>query len=425
MLTGGSAPNLLSWPFVGTVVALGITCGLGGAGFTLLLNIVEQAAFGFTTGTVAEAATQAQATRRFFAVISAGCLVAAAWWALRKFGPRIPSVSDAGRGDDMPPAWTIADTALQVINVGAGGSIGREGAPRQFGAMWANLGSRLLKFSSDQRLALVACGAGAGLASIYNVPVGGAFFALECVWGLARLRTQPTEAAVMVIAAFATSYLATAVAWIAVPDRPIYPVAAWNIDASLMAFAMLGGPLFGVAGFGFGAVFDVLARRAPKGNAILWAMPLSYLALACLAIPLPLVLGNGHALSLRVFALNLPPDTAAWLLAAKPLATFLTVGSGATGGKLTPSLSTGAVLGTTLAAGWGLLWPVSLLSTAVIGAGATLAAAINAPVTAFVLIVEFTASDAAGWPAVAIAVFGAAFTARWLSRLWPASATSE
>jgi len=417
-LKPSETPELLSWPFVGTVGALGIMCGLGGAGFTLLLSIVEQAAFGFTTGTVAEAVTQASAFRRFCVVTSAGCLVAAAWWTLRKFGPRIPSVSDAARGNDMPPAWTVADTALQVINVGAGGSIGREGAPRQLGAMWACLGFRLLRLSHDQRLALVACGAGSGLASIYNVPVGGAFFALECVWGLARLRAQPKQAAVVAIACFGASYLATAVASIAVPDRPIYPVASWNTDVSLMAFAMLCGPLFGAAGFGFGAVFDALARRAPKGNAIFWVMPLSYLALACLAIPLPLVLGNGHALSLHVFSLDLPLYTATWLLAAKPLATFLTVGSGAIGGKLTPSLSTGAVFGMTLAAGWGLtMWPVSSLGGAVIGAGATLAAAIKAPLSAFVLIIEFTASNIYNWPAVAIAVLGASLTARRLGRL--------
>jgi len=223
---------------------------------------------------------------------------------------------------------------------------------------------------------------------------------------------------VVAIACFGASYLATAVASIAVPDRPIYPVASWNTDVSLMAFAMLCGPLFGAAGFGFGAVFDALARRAPKGNAIFWVMPLSYLALACLAIPLPLVLGNGHALSLHVFSLDLPLYTATWLLAAKPLATFLTVGSGAIGGKLTPSLSTGAVFGMTLAAGWGLtMWPVSSLGGAVIGAGATLAAAIKAPLSAFVLIIEFTASNIYNWPAVAIAVLGASLTARRLGRL--------
>ena len=420
-MTQSQPPGLISWPFAGAIVVLGVACGLGGAGFTLLLSIVEQAAFGFTTGTVAEAATQAQALRRFLVVVSAGCLVAVAWWALRTYGPKIPSVADAARGKDMPPRWTIADTVLQVVNVGAGGSIGREGAPRQFGAMAASFGARVFKLSPEQRLALVACGAGAGLAAIYNVPLGGAFFAVECVWGLARMKAGLMRAAVMILAALATSYLATVVAWIVVPDRPIYPISTWEADYSAMAFAVVCGPLFGLAGFGFGRLFDVLARIAPKGKAILWTMPLSYLALACIAIPLPLVLGNGHALSLQVFAQNVPLDAAILLVIAKPVATFLTVGSGAVGGKLTPSLSTGAVLGVVLAAAWSILWPVSLIGAAVIGAGAMLAASIAAPFTAFVLLVEFTASHPASWPAIALAIFGASVTAHWMNRLLPAS----
>ncbi|HVG50225.1 MAG TPA: chloride channel protein, partial [Xanthobacteraceae bacterium] len=420
-VTQTQSPGLMSWPFAGAVVVLGVACGLGGAGFTLLLSLVEQAAFGFTTGTVAEAATQAQALRRFLVVVSAGCLVAVAWWALRKYGPKIPSVTDAARGKNMPPGWTVADTVLQVVNVGAGGSIGREGAPRQFGAMAAGFGSRFFGLSPEQRLALVACGAGAGLAGIYNVPLGGAFFAVECVWGLTRLKDGLARVAVMTLAALATSYLATAVAWIAVPDRPIYPIPAWEADYATMAFALVCGPLFGLAGFGFGRLFDVLARIAPKGNAILWTMPLSYLALACIAIPLPLVLGNGHALSLQVFAQNVSLDAAVLLVIAKPVATFLTVGSGATGGKLTPSLSTGTVLGVVLAAAWGTLWPVSPIGAAVVGAAAMLAAAIAAPFTAFVLLVEFTASQAASWPAIALAIFGATLTAHFMSRALPAS----
>jgi H+/Cl- antiporter ClcA len=403
---------LPSWPFAIAIVAVGIVSGLGGAAFTVLLNIVELILFGFTTGTVAEAATQAQASRRFLAVVSVGCLMAVAWWALRKFGRRVPSVADAERGERMPVGWTVADTALQVMNVGAGGSIGREGAPRQFGAMGADFLSRRFGLSPDQRLVLVACGAGAGLASIYNVPIGGALFALECVLGVTRLRAGAAEAAMLAGAALTSSCLATAVAWIVVPDRPIYPVSTWSMNAWLIAFAILSGPLFGLVGAGFGAAFDALERRAPRGRSILWLMPSSYFALACLAVPFPLVLGNGHALSLQVFEVGLPLDTALWLLLAKPLATFLTVGSGAVGGKLTPSLSTGAVLGITL----GTMCGLSPLGAAVVGAGAVLAATMKAPLTAFVLIIEFTASDIATWPAVAVAVFGAALTARCLRR---------
>ncbi len=408
---------LRTFRFVLAVLALGPVCGLGGAAFTTLLKFVEWQAFHLTTGTVAEAAVQAHTARRFLVVAAAGCLVALAWWALRKWGSHVPSVGESAEGHPSPVVWTIAETALQVVNVGVGASIGREGAPRQFGAMSADACARLLALSSGQRRVLVACGAGAGLASIYNVPVGGAFFAVECVIGVAALKAmRPAGVLVIALAAFASSYLATIVAWIVVPDRPIYPVPRWDPGLSLPVFGLLGGPLFGAVGHGFSAAFEALAHRAPKGGKMLWMMPLCYFGLAGLAVPLPLVLGNGHALALAVFAGGVPLTTAAALILAKPLATFLTVGCGAAGGKLTPSLSTGAVLGAFLATAWITVWPLPISGAAVVGAGAVLAAATDAPMTAVVLMIEFTAADVASWPALTIATLGAFLTGRLLRR---------
>ncbi len=45
--------------------------------------------------------------------------------------------------------------------------------------MIANLPSDRTNLSDEQRRLLVACGAGAGMAAAYGVPLGGALFALE------------------------------------------------------------------------------------------------------------------------------------------------------------------------------------------------------------------------------------------------------
>ena len=69
------------------------------------------------------------------------------------------------------------------------------------------------------------------------------------------------------------------------------------------------------------------------------------------------------------------------LFALKPLVTALCLGSGASGGLFTPTLSTGAVLG---AAGiaWSLAWPGSPAGAyAIVGAAAMLGAARQAPLT--------------------------------------------
>ena len=69
-----------------------------------------------------------------------------------------------------------------------GVSLGREGAPKQTGAVLANLLSDRAQLTDEQRRLLVACGAGAGMSAAYGVPLGGALFALEVLRGMLALR---------------------------------------------------------------------------------------------------------------------------------------------------------------------------------------------------------------------------------------------
>jgi len=62
------------------------------------------------------------------------------------------------------PAWrTLGSALLSVVIVGMGVSLGREGAPKQAGALIANFFSNKARLSDEQRRLLVACGAGAGM----------------------------------------------------------------------------------------------------------------------------------------------------------------------------------------------------------------------------------------------------------------------
>lgn len=409
--------SFLSWRTLLAAGSAGVVCGLIGAVFTWMLSAVEHAAFGFSTGTFAEAVTRIPAHHRFLTVCIAGPVVAAAWYFLRKRGPAIPSVAGLYAGKRIGFGWMAADTTLQVLNVALGGSIGREGAPRQAGALAAaDVGKRLGLGEKPLRV-LVACAAGAGLAAIYNVPFGGTIFALEIMIGLRVLWAAKKDALVITLWALAISWLATLVARIAIPDRPAYQIAWQGLDASLVLMALLAGPLVGTLGFYFGELVSRVSALAPKGRSILWAMPVCYLLLALLAIPFPLILGNGHALAENLLREDVPLGMAALLVFAKPVATLLTVRAGATGGKLTPSLSTGAALGTVLAAGCAMFLPVHVAMVAVLGAGAFLAGSLRAPLTAGVLALELTGADLAVWPLVALAVAGTWATNLGLARL--------
>src|SRR5262249_3598751 len=117
-------------------------------------------------------------------------------------------------------------------------SLGREGAPKQAGAVFANLFADRTRLSDEQRRLLVACGSGAGVAAAYGVPLGGALFALEVMRGELALR--------YVLPGIVTSVIATAVAWITLPDEPTYVIPAYTNSASAVVWALLAGPIAGL-----------------------------------------------------------------------------------------------------------------------------------------------------------------------------------
>jgi H+/Cl- antiporter ClcA len=78
-------------------------------------------------------------------------------------------------------------------------------------------------------------------------------------------------------------------------------------------------------------------------------------------------------------------------LALKVLAITASLRAGAAGGLLTPSLTLGALLATVLGSLWNLVFPsVPTAALAIVGAAAFLASSMNMPLTAIVLIIEFT-----------------------------------
>src|SRR6266849_6565267 len=61
---------------------------------------------------------------------------------------------------------------LQIVTVALGSPLGREGAPRDLGAVLATWLANRVALTPEVRCILIACGAGAGLAAVYNVPLG-------------------------------------------------------------------------------------------------------------------------------------------------------------------------------------------------------------------------------------------------------------
>lgn len=403
---GGRVPLPLRW--AAAVVATGVVAGLAGAALMGVLRLVQQLAYGSLAGGFGAAVEAADPARRVVAMAAGGLLVGLGWWALRRRAAPVRQAEDVVRGapgQRMRLRSTSLDALLQVVAVGAGASLGREGAPRQVGAAAGGwLAARCGLDGRSQRL-LLACGAGAGLAAVYDVPLGGALFTLEVL-----LATVAPAAA---LAAVATSVIATVVAWPFLGQQQVFTVAGpASPSASLVVAAVAVGPLAAGTGLAFRALAGRARALAPSGWRLPVATTVAFTAVGLLAVPLPQVLGNGHAPAELVFVGRLGLGTAAVLLLARPLATALCLGSGARGGLLTPAVALGALLGLLGAAAWAQLWPGAPASAlAVAGAAAVLAVTQRAPLTATVLLLEFTGSASALLVPVLAAVTTATATA--------------
>jgi chloride channel protein, CIC family len=124
--------------------------------------------------------------RHVVVLVGAGVLTGAGQFALKRLSSsNSVDITEAiwFRAGRLPTLRTLGSALLAIFVVGMGASIGREGAPKQTGAVIADVLSDRGRLSDDERRLLVACGAGAGMAAAYGVPLGGALFTLEVLRG--------------------------------------------------------------------------------------------------------------------------------------------------------------------------------------------------------------------------------------------------
>jgi len=390
------------------VLLTGAGTGVAAAALTRLLELVQRVTWNGSGTHLLEAAQQAGAWRHILALLGAGAVTGAGQIVLGRLssGNGIDTTAaiwfQAGR---MPALRTLGSAVLSVIIVGMGVSLGREGAPKQAGAVLANFFSNTGRLSDEQRRLLVACAAGAGMAAAYGVPLGGALFALEVMRGVLALR--------YVLPALFASVVATAVSWIWLPDAPTYVIPAFSSSASSIVWALLAGPIAGVVSVGYVRAITWADRNKPQGWRRLAAPLLGLGLLGVVSIRFPQLLGNGRDISQLAFTNQVGPALLLALVVLKPAATVLCVRSGAPGGLFTPSLTVGALLGAVLGQGWSWFWPgVSPGLFAVLGAAAVLAATTQGPISTVVLMMELTGRDRSFIVPLLLAVATATIVAR-------------
>jgi CIC family chloride channel protein len=365
------------------VVLTGVAAGLFGDLLMWILSLTERVAFDFHSGSYQASVAHASDARRVVSLAVAGVIGAVSWYLIRRYLKKERSEIDEAvwTGDgELSMRRSLLTSLVSEVVVGAGASIGREAAPKLMGGASGSLLAHWFSLTSAQKRLLVACGGGAGLAAVYNVPLGGALFTAEVLYGSFVLP--------VVFPALATSVIATVVSWIYLPRHATYvDVPNYRVSASLLVWSLLAGVAVGLLAVGYVRLVGWVSFHRAKGAHILWGMPVAFVIVGVVGIWYPQLFGNGKAHQAFLGVGDIGLFFALFML--KPLVTSLTLASGAAGGLFTPFLATGAMFGAFFGAVWVHLWPGTPVGAfALVGAAAMIGAAMQAPLAGLVLVLE-------------------------------------
>lgn len=377
-----------------TLVTISLLVGVGsgflGMGLALLLHYVQHLAYGYSPTQIVSdesflAGVNASApVRRVLVLFLCGLLAGFGWYLLYNYGKPLVSITECLKKDKKMPVFSsIIHALLQIITIALGSPLGREVAPRELGALSAAWIASKTGLTLRETHIMIACGAGAGLAAVYNVPFGGAVFTLEVLF--------LTYSWSILIPAFIASAIATLISWWGLGIETIYHVPSVSLSASILTWSILTSPVFGFTAYWFIRVATKQKSKALHDKKMILGSILNFTLIGVLAIYFPMILGNGKSLVQMEFSSSQGISLTAVLLILRCLITWSSLRVGAQGGLLTPSMANGALIAAVLGGVWNSFWPVANFAGFIaIGATSFLAAAQSMPLTAIVLIFEFT-----------------------------------
>lgn len=315
-------------------LSLGIGTGLVGMACHYLLEGVQGLAFGQDKGDLLQQFNHAGGFRRFFVLGVTGVLAAGLWYILQRRYNILSIHRQIDLVGERDPALLahILHASMQVAIVGAGASVGKEGAPREVGALLAGRLGKAFSLAIKERRVLIACGAGAGLAAVYQVPFASSLFVFETL-GLAYRWKN-------VLLVLSSTYVATWVAQPIVGHGAIYHMSLVHWSASSFFQAILVALLVTPLALAFRFLANRASRERRKDWTILWALPVAFMVLAAIVVFYPIFMGNGQVLAQALLS-GQPFSNLALALAVKGLLVYLLLRNGAYGGTLTPSFALG------------------------------------------------------------------------------------
>lgn len=277
----------------------------------------------------------------------------------------------------------VGKIVLTITGLLSGASIGREGPTVQVGASIMLQAARW--GGVEQARGLILAGSAAGIAAAFNTPLAGIVFAIE---EMSRTYESRTNGAVL------TAVILAGIAALGLNGNYTYfggaPSAALHAsDWWMVVICGIGGGLLG-------AIFSTAALRGAR-RIKRWAQPdirrrmLMLAGASGLAIALLGILSSGATFGTGYEQARAAVEGTApspFFFLEKLAATFISMMSGIPGGIFAPSLSVGAGFGSTVAT----LLGASISLGALVGMAGYFAGVVQAPMTAFVIILEMSDS---------------------------------
>lgn len=320
-----------------------------------------------------------------------------ALWLVRRFSPEaagsgIPRLKSVLLGRAKLPWRRLLPVKFiaGVVGIGGGFALGREGPTIQMGGAAGLIVAERFRVTQGEgeRRALIASGAGAGLAAAFNAPLSGMVFVLE--------ELQVALTPVVFVASFLAAVTADIVSRLLAGGDPVFALHGMAPPTLLsLPGALLVGGLAGLGGFFFNRsllwTLDAFRRFAAWPPWLLGGVIGG--AMGGLGWIEPGLAGTGAPLVQRALAGGLPVEAMLLLLLVRFAMTLASYGSGTAGGIFIPLFVLGSLGGLSLGlVGHALdpgLFPHPEIF-AVIGMGALFTGIVRAPLTGLVLMVELT-----------------------------------
>ena len=371
-------------------LAVGALAGLVGSAFNFSL-----VAAGRLRGSLLDWAHHYPAAGWLAPVFFAAAAAFVARWLVRRYAPeasgsgvqRVEAIirGNAGR---LNPAVLPVKFVGGVLALGAGLALGREGPTVQMAAAIGEGWARAFKLRPGDHRALLAAGAGAGLATAFNAPLAGAIFVFEEL-----LRRFELRVAVATLAACSGGLV---IMRMLIGDHLIFAVPPIVVDLFpgyllFLAFGVVMGALGVLYSRMVVAGLD-LADRTHRIRPEVQAAIIGGLV-GLLAFVAPEAIGGGESQVQAMLDGGHAFATIAILFAVRLVLGPLCYAPGLPGGLFAPLLVIGAAAGLLLGMGAETLVPAldtPLAAFAAVGMGALFVAVVGAPVTGIALVVEMT-----------------------------------